>query len=346
MSNLTLFQSGNTLPAHLRQTELDPITRALMGNNTKRISIKSGVFRMIVGGQEVAVNEDRAMNVVVVRAAEHTSRMFYAGKFKDGENAKPTCWSADSVTPHESIKNPQAKTCANCPQNIKGSGDNDSRACRFQRRVAVVLEHDIYGDIYAMSVPATSLFGNGEGRKMPLQQYARFLGGHGIGINAVVTEMRFDTNSTAPKLTFSAVRPLEAEEWEHVRARMDDPIAVDACTMTVAQLDDSPETPATESEPEPEPAPAPPPRPAPAAKPATPAPKAGGFKVTTGVPAPAAPTPKATPKPVAKPAAATVATPEPEEEAPAEPQVRQAPARPSVPNVNAILEQWGDDLDD
>lgn len=326
MSNLTLFASGNNLPAHLQQGELDPITRALMGNNSKRISIKSGVFRMIVGGQEVAVNEDRAMNIVIVRAAENTSRMFYAGKFKDGENAKPSCWSEDSKVPHASVKNPQATACANCPQNIKGSGDNDSRACRFQRRIAVALENDVQGDIYGMSIPATSLFGTGEGRKMPLQQYARFIGGHGIGINAVVTEMRFDTNSTAPKLTFSAVRPLSSEEWETVRHRMDDPAAVDACTMTVAQMDDSPETPAVESESEP----APPPRPAPAA------PKASGFKVTAATtPAPAAkPQPKATPKPVVA------------EEEPAEPQVRAAAPKPSTPNVSSILEQWGDDVDD
>jgi hypothetical protein len=326
MSNLTLFANGNTLPAHLQQGELDPVTRALMGNNSKRISIKSGVFRMIVGGQEVAVNEDRAMNVVIVRASEHTSRMFYASKFKDGENVKPSCWSEDSKVPHPSVKNPQASACATCPQNIKGSGDNDSRACRFQRRIAVVLENDIRGDIYGMSIPATSLFGTGEGRKMPLQQYARFIGGHGIGINAVVTEMRFDTNSTAPKLTFSAVRPLTSEEWETVRNRMDDPAAVDACTMTVAQMDDSPETPAVESEPAPAPAPAP-------AKPT-------GFKVSAAtVPPPAAkPQPKATPK--ATPASVAA------QEEPTEPQVRTAPAKPSAVNVSSILEQWGEDVDD
>lgn len=324
MSNLTLFQSGNNVPAHLQRGQLDPITKALMGNDNKRISIKAGVWRMIVGGQEVATNEDRALNVVIVRAAEHNSRMYYAGKFKDGENVKPTCWSPDSVKPDASVKTPQASTCAACPQNIKGSGEGESRACRFQRRLAVVLENDIGGDIYALSVPAASLFGTGEGRKMPLQQYARFIGGHGIGINAVVTEMRFDTNATAPKITFSAVRPLEFDEWEIVKSRGEEPAAIDACTMTVAQLDETPEKPAVESKPDPEPAP-------------VPAPKAGAFKVTAGnVPPPAG---KPQPKAVAKP---QPPAPEPEEE-PAEPQVRAAASKPSVPNVSAILEQWGDD---
>jgi hypothetical protein len=47
---------------------------------------------------------------------------------------------------------------------------------------------------------------------MPLQAYAQFLGGHGLPITSVVTEMRFDTSSATPKLTFKAVRPLEVDE--------------------------------------------------------------------------------------------------------------------------------------
>jgi len=80
MSDLALFsQGGNTLPAHLRNLELDATTKALMGGGGtgKRISIRGGVFRMIVGGKEVAQNDERAMNVVVVRSAEKTSRSYY-----------------------------------------------------------------------------------------------------------------------------------------------------------------------------------------------------------------------------------------------------------------------------
>ncbi len=60
MSDLALFsQGGNTLPAHLRNLELDATTKALMGGGGtgKRISIRGGVFRMIVGGKEVYLVE-------------------------------------------------------------------------------------------------------------------------------------------------------------------------------------------------------------------------------------------------------------------------------------------------
>jgi hypothetical protein len=326
MSELSLFQNGSQLPAHLRRGELNAITKALMGNSNKRISIEGGSFRLIVGGQEVAVKEERFMNVIMLRAADTNTRTYYEGTYVKGSKAKPVCWSSDSMVPHEDVKNPQSSKCNTCPQNIRGSGQNDSRACRYQRRLAVLLENDIHGDIYAMSIPAASIFDNGEGRKMGLQQYARFLGGHGIDVNAVLTEMRFDTNATAPKLTFSAVRPLEEDEYATVLERKDEQFAIDAVTMTVSQLDEA-EAPTGEV-PAPAPAPtrvqAPPPAPTPA-------------------PAAAKATPKATPK-----ASGFAVTKKEEAAAPvAEPEVREvvktvAPAS----DMNSLLSQWGDDVDD
>ena len=158
MSNLQLFANGSQLPTHLRRGELSEITKALMGNSAKRISIEGGVFRMIVGGEEVAKNEDRAMDIVVVRAADKNSRTYYAGTYVKGAKAKPVCWSNDAEVPHPDVKQPQSAKCATCPQNIKGSGQGENtRACRFQRRLAVVLENDVQGDIYAMRIQPRSI---------------------------------------------------------------------------------------------------------------------------------------------------------------------------------------------
>lgn len=321
MSEMTLFQSGNTLPAHLRRGALSATTKALMGGGTsKRISIEGNVFRMLVGGKEVAVNEDRGMNVIILRAAESNARTYYGGKtYEKGTKARPVCWSDDSLKPHENVKAPQHKSCAGCPQDVKGSGQNGSKACRYSRRVALLLASDIQGDIFAMNVNASSLFGQGEGRKMGLQQYARLLGGHGIEVNAVVTEMRFDTTAGANmKLTFSAVRPLEEEEWALVQSRIDEQAALDAITQTVSEIDG-----VEEEEEAPAPAPAPvviePPKPT-KPKAAAPAPAAGGFKVT-------------------KAAAPAVA------EEVEEPVVREAKA-PVPLSAKAVLADWGDDADD
>ena len=215
MSELSIFANG--LPAHLRNAELDETTKALMGGSGgsyKRISIKGSVFRMIINGKEITKNEDRAMNVVIVAAAPKNSRTFYDKVYTEGEALRPTCSSADGVTPDANIEKPQSSACATCPQNIAGSGSNGSRACRFSRRLAIMLENDLnQGDVYQLILPAQSIFGQGENGKLPLESYARFVGSQGVSVAAVVTEMRFDTNSATPKLTFRAVRALDESEY-------------------------------------------------------------------------------------------------------------------------------------
>ena len=72
---------------------------------------------------------------------------------------------------------------------------------------------------------------------MPLQAYAKFLGSHGLPITAVVTEMRFDTASATPKLTFKALRPLEAEEMALAQEKGQSAEAKSAIASTPATLD-------------------------------------------------------------------------------------------------------------
>jgi hypothetical protein len=219
MSNLTLFKSGSNVPEYLRGGT-DATTREMAGGSGgKQISIKGGVWRMIVGGEEVSKNEDRAMNLVVVAAAKGVARTFYAEKFEEGVNASPSCWSAEGVIPDAEVAAPQSASCATCRQNIEGSGEGKSRACRYSKRLAVALEGDLSGNVYRMIVPAKSYFGRADGDKMPLQAYSKFLAGHSIPITGIVTEARFDTAEAVPVLKFRAVRPLTEAEWGVAKAQ-------------------------------------------------------------------------------------------------------------------------------
>ena len=238
MSDLALLNKN--LPAHLKAIELDATTKALMGGgggDSKRISIEGGVWKMMVNGKEVAKNEDRTMNVVIVAAAPKKSRTFYASAYKKGVVTAPDCWSADSEVPDAKAKNPQSKKCADCPQNIKGSGQGDSKACRFSQRLAVVLENDIAGDVYQLTLPATSIWSEGTNGKWALSTYAKMVASKGIPISSVVTEMRFDTDSATPKIVFKAVRYLETSEFETAMEQGKTDAATRAITMTVAQAD-------------------------------------------------------------------------------------------------------------
>ena len=240
MSNDLAILNSN-LPAHLRSSDaLDDVTKALMGGGgggSKRISIEGSVWRLLVNGKEVAQKEERTLNAVIVAAAPKVARTYYAGVYKKGVVSAPDCWSADGEKPDATATSPQSDSCATCPQNIKGSGQGEGRACRFSRRLAVVLDNDLGGDVYQLTLPATSIFGEGEPGKWPLEMYAKMIGAKGIPITAVVTEMRFDTSSATPKVTFKPVRFLEADEHAIVIDQGKKDVAQKAITMTVAQAD-------------------------------------------------------------------------------------------------------------
>jgi hypothetical protein len=52
MSNMTLFKSGSVIPDYLRDAS-DATTKEIAGSSGgKQISIKGGVWRMVVGGEE------------------------------------------------------------------------------------------------------------------------------------------------------------------------------------------------------------------------------------------------------------------------------------------------------
>jgi len=242
MTELTTF-NPTKLPAFAKGAELSALAKSLaggVGTSTKRISTKGGVFRLIAGGKEVAAIEDRHLDVVIVQAAPKISRTFYAGTYEEGATSAPTCWSADGDKPDASIEEPQSDVCATCPQNAKGSGQGDSRACRFSQRLAVVLANDMEGDVMQLTLAATSIFGKEDGDKRPLQAYARYLAAQNINPETLVTRLRFDTKAAVPKLFFQPVRWLTDDEYEVCSKKGKTPEAKNAITMSVSKSDSKP----------------------------------------------------------------------------------------------------------
>ena len=237
MAEVALFNPSQ-VPAFAKKGELSAVAKALAGSGGgggKRISIKGGVFRLISDGKEVAAIEDRFLDVVIVNAAPKISRTFYMKAYDPDTPAGPDCWSADGDKPDPSASAKQSDTCASCPQNVKGSGAGESRACRFSQRVAVVLANDIEGDVLQLTLPAQSIFGKEEGDNRPLQAYSRWLIAQNIGPDMVVTRMKFDTKAEAPKLFFKPMRWLTDDEHETCVRQGQSDDATKAVTMSVAQ---------------------------------------------------------------------------------------------------------------
>lgn len=240
MGEMTLFGGNNPLVNSDLFKSLQEMNKTLAGGSGgagKRISLKGGKFRMFVDGEQVSVSKSDTMNVVVVNAAA-VSRTYYEGTYDPNNPTAPSCWSVDTRVPAPDVPAEQKKAarCADCPMNVKGSGQGDSRACRFNQRLAITLEGKP-DEVYQLQLPATSIFGEAKGGDMGMQAYAKFLNAHNTPIIAVMTEMRFDENAETPKLFFKPVRPLSEDELKTAVEMKDSEDAIKAITLTVAQTD-------------------------------------------------------------------------------------------------------------
>ena len=313
------------------------------GGGVPRISIKGGRFREMIGGEQTRTFKGDKINLIIVNAAP-LARTYYEGTYDPNNAAPPVCWSADTRVPSPDVAedNKMSDSCSTCPMNIKGSGQGDSRACRYSQRLAVVLEGDEDNTVYQMQLPATSIFGEAQKGLMGMQAYAKLLGVHNTPITAIVTEVAFDTDSETPKLYFKPLRPLEEDELRTAVAARDSEEAKAALTMTVSQADGVKAK-------------------APAPKPKTTA-KAAPVDDDDGeeeAPKPKAkPTPKAkappvedddedeepAPKPKAKPKPAPVE--DEDEEEPVKRTTKPTRAAETKTDLASIIGQWDDDDDD
>jgi hypothetical protein len=241
MSNDLILSIRNSLA----QIEggVDEESRAVAGGGGagKRISIKGGVFRKIVGGKEVGSIEDRYMNIIFVKMAPTPSRTFYSQGYREGEKISPVCWSTDSKVPDPEVKNPRASSCDTCPMSVKNSGQGGtSSACRLSWRTAVVLPNDIGGDVMQLVLPATSSFGKEDNGRWPFRPYVQMLVSNSISANRVVTRMSFDTAYPVPRVLFSAVAAVDPEDSALIVAQGRTPAAENAVKLTVFHRDENP----------------------------------------------------------------------------------------------------------
>lgn len=221
----------------LVQTGLDEDTMAVAGgsaNQTKRLSLKGGVFRKIVGGKEVGAIEDRHMNVIFVKMAHSASRQCYEGTYEEGKVTSPICWSNDSVKPDADVEQPCAPSCDVCPNSAKGSNDSGVGAkCKLSWRTAVVLPQDPAGDVLELVIPAASAFGKEESGRWPFKSYIGMLASNNIAASRVVTKMQFDTKVQFPKVLFSPAGAVDPSNYDAVSGQGKTPAAESAIKLTV-----------------------------------------------------------------------------------------------------------------
>ena len=239
MSNLAIFKDQNAV-SNIRRPVSDLTKSVATSVAVNRIQTNTnGTFKRFVKGEQVGKAIRGEFNAIIISMLPKVSRTFYAGKYDpDAKPTLPDCWSNNGDVPEAKATNRQAANCANCPKNIDGSGENGKgKACRFQRRVALLLEGDVSGDTYQFNIPAKSLFGKGNGITHPFESYVRFLAANDESIDYVVTNIAYNLDADTMELQFTPVRPITDAEYDLVLAAQADPATQRLVQLTVAEAD-------------------------------------------------------------------------------------------------------------
>jgi hypothetical protein len=243
MSNITVIDQN--LPDFLQTAGVSDLTKQLAGNSgTKRIVPKNGIFRKVVGKEEMGKIKGN-LNAIVVSASPKVGRIFYVKQWTpDAEPSAPDCFSNDGAAPDAGSQNPQAARCDACPQNIKGSGMGNSKACRYSRRLALVLEEDfgtsLEGEVYQMNLASKSLFGEGSGdNSHTFENYAKYLANNGKSLDYVVTQISFNEDNDNQSVLFTPARFINKNEYAVTSTVVQKPEVHKMVVMTPYQADAS-----------------------------------------------------------------------------------------------------------
>ena len=240
MSNdVSIFTNQTGVSTERRQSALAQKIATGSSSSTRRIQANiNGTFKKMVNGEQVGNAIRGEFNAIVVGMLTNVSRIFYKEKFDPNKEATlPNCWSNNGDKPEAGASDPQHSNCADCPKNIKGSGENGGKACRYQRRVSLLLEGDESGTVYQFNIPAKSLFGKGTGNIHPFESYVKFLVNNNMSPDLVVTNISFDSNAETMELVFSPVREVSDAEYELILAAQERPETEMYTKLTAAQTD-------------------------------------------------------------------------------------------------------------
>lgn len=239
MSNIALLNQD--LPDFLQTAGVSELTKQLAGRTgTKRIVPKNGIFRKVVGGEEMGKVKG-TLDVIVVSASPKVGRIFYAKQWTpDSEPTAPDCFSNDGDAPDAQAANPQASRCDACPQNIKGSGMGNSKACRYSRRIALVLEDDfgtpLEGEVYQMNLASKSLFGQSPSDNThTFENYVKYLGNNGKSLDWYITKLSFNEDNDNQSLLFTPVEHIKRSHYDVVTKVGNTPAVQKMITMTPYQ---------------------------------------------------------------------------------------------------------------
>ena len=220
------------------------LTKAAMGglgmSTPQHIEANQGMFSLISASRDRLKSIPTHLDVIVLDSNEHLSKVYYDTDYQAGNPQPPKCHADNGIGPSVNAREPQSRLCADCPQNVWGSGKpglNGSRtkACRDLKKLVVWTQED-KSTQYLFVVPPASL--------TAWNAYCGWLLSEGAEVWQVVTRISFANDPKRPNtLLFDVAqrgngdvawvpkefeawyRPkLEARKWDLLLGRDDKPI--------------------------------------------------------------------------------------------------------------------------
>lgn len=141
------------------------------------------------------------IDVVIIDANEHPSRMYFEHGYDENNPDPPACWSDNGTGPSRQAMKPQSTTCASCPMaewssavsKMTGAG---IPACQSSKKLAVLVPGDETAMIYEFVVPPGSFSDKETGWRRYVNSIAGFMiGQRHADLSDVITRISFVPNS-------------------------------------------------------------------------------------------------------------------------------------------------------
>ena len=202
----------NQLPAYLQNRQSAVVKdRAVLGLGSSmppHISIQGNQFTLI----DAANNEQTiggVMDAVVFDVSDVNCKKYFGKEWTPDSNDAPMCWSANGIGPSRDAQNPQARTCAECPHNVRGSAQSKIsgaaiKACRDEKWLALFLPQ--YPVMLFQLVLTPGSFTNWKAYLAPFEKDAN------TDVSDVLTRITFEPKVNGV-LTFQAVSYIDEPTW-------------------------------------------------------------------------------------------------------------------------------------
>mgnify|MGYP003674400908 FL=1 len=178
----------------------------------RRIERVDETWQLVDSDEVLVSSKQQQLDAIIISEAPTMSRCYYKGSYEVGATRIPTCWTSDaSRGPDISAIEKQHSNCALCKQNIRGSGNNTSKACRLFTKVAVgfICDKEKAQGVFQLQLPTASLFGaapdkKGNPNRLPYIAYKKYLYLSGYSPEKMVTRISQDESVPYKKLLFEA----------------------------------------------------------------------------------------------------------------------------------------------